>query len=118
MNQPATLSGVVKAFWIAIAIAVLAITLWGFDGKPNSDIGVFLAWSMLVLAVPSSFVVALVFSGIAMAADRFFSVVIPTTYVSLALTWACFAVVGYWQWFVLLPWIRRKWAGGAPKQVG
>lgn len=100
---------IVKAAWIAIAVVALLITLYGFDGKPNSDIGVFLAWSTLVLAFPSSLLISLIFMGISIAAEKFNAGEIAMNYLALSVTWACFIAVGYWQWFVLLPWLWRKW---------
>jgi hypothetical protein len=100
---------IVKAAWIGIAVVALLITLYAFDGKPNSDIGVFLAWFTLVLAFPISWLVALLFTGVAIATEKFFSAVIPTSYVWLLVSWACFIAAGYWQWFMLLPWLWRKW---------
>lgn len=115
--MPAMLPKLAKAIWVTLAVVVLLVTLYGFDGKPNSDIEVFLVWSMLALAFPSSLLVAGVLAGISIAAERFFSTVIPTSYWWIGITWLCFFVVGYLQWFVLLPWLWRKWksrgAGGS-----
>ena len=104
---------VTRAIWVVLTVAVLLVTLYGFDGKPNSDIGIFLAWSMLGLAFPSSLLVALVLSGLSIASENFFSV-IPTSYPMLSLTWACFFAAGYWQWFVFVPWLWRKWKTRRP----
>lgn len=107
--MPTMLFKFAKAIWITLGVIVLFVTLYRFDGKPNSDIGVFLAWSMLALAFPSSLLVAGAFTGISIAAESFFSTVIPTSYWWIAITWLCFFVVGYLQWFVLLPWLWHKW---------
>jgi len=42
--------GIAKAAWIGIAIVALLVTLYGFDGKTNSEIWIVLTWSMLVLS--------------------------------------------------------------------
>lgn len=101
--------GIAKAAWIGVAVIALLITLYAFDGKPNSDIGIFLAWFTLVLAFPISLLVALLFTGVAIAAEKLFSAVIPESYLMLSVSWICFIAAGYWQWFVLLPWLWRKW---------
>lgn len=106
---PTLLLKIVKAVWIALAGIVLFVSLYGFNGKPNSDIGIFFAWTMLILAFPSSLLVALLFTGVAIAAEKLFSAVIPESYLMLSVSWACFVAAGYWQWFVLLPWLWRKW---------
>jgi hypothetical protein len=98
-----------KAVWIGLAMIVLVVALYGFDGKPNSDIGVFLLWSMLILAFPASVIVALVLTGISLLVEKLFSTVIPTSYWWIVTSWICFFAAGYVQWFVLLPWLWRKW---------
>jgi hypothetical protein len=105
----ATLFKAARAIWTILALAVLAVTLYGFDGKPNSDIDIVLMWSMLTLAFPMSLLVALIFTGVSILSESVFSTVIPVSYASIAITWLCFFVAGYWQWFVLLPWLWRKW---------
>jgi hypothetical protein len=99
----------IRAVWVVLSVMVLVVSLYRFDGKPNSDIEVFLAWSMLVLSFPSSLLIALLLSGTAIVAEALFSTVIPSHYWSIFISWICFFVVGYWQWFVLLPWLWRKW---------
>ena len=100
---------VIRAIWILLAVIVLFMTLYSFDGKPNSDIGIFLAGSMLTLAFPISFLVVLLFVGVSIAVEQLFSVVSQTSYLSILVSWACLFTAGYWQWFVLLPWLWRKW---------
>lgn len=107
--MPTMLPKLAKATWITLAVIALLVTLYGFDGKANSDIGVFLAWSMLALAFPSSLLVAAVFAGMSIAAEKWFATVIPTSYWWIGVTWAGFFVAGYLQWFVLVPWMWRKW---------
>jgi hypothetical protein len=96
---------VIKVIWIALALIVLCVTLYAFDNKPNSDIWIFLTWSMLILSFPASLLVSLVH----MALGAGFSVAVETSRPSLSVEWAAYFVLGYWQWFVLLPWIWRKW---------
>ena len=81
-----------KAIWITLTVLVLFVSLYGFDGKPNSDIGIFFTWSMLILAFPSSLLVALFFAGLSIAVEELFSAVIPTSYWSLSVGWVCFLV--------------------------
>jgi hypothetical protein len=106
----------IKTVWIVITVIVLGISLYGFDGKPNSDIGVVLAWSMLTLAFPVSLLVALAFTGISLVTEQMVGV-ISTSYWWIAITWLCFFVAGYWQWFVLLPWLWRKWKGRGTREL-
>ena len=93
-----------RIFWIVLIGVILLITLYGFDGRPNSDIGVVLAWTGLFLSFPSGLLVPLTH----VILYEIFSVGLATSYVSLTFDWAGFAVLGYMQWFVFLPWLVKK----------
>jgi len=98
-----------KALWTMLAVIVLAVALYGYNGKPDSDIGIFLIWSMLILAFPSSVIVALLLTGLSIVTEKLFSKTIPTSYWWIVVTWLCFFAAGYWQWFVLSRRLWRKW---------
>jgi len=93
----------VKFGWIIATVIVIFVTIYLFDGGQNSDIDVFLIWSMLVLSFPGSIVCALIFSGVAYVLYQAAAITVPTTYFSIILLWAVFFLMGYWQWFVLGP---------------
>lgn len=95
---------IIKALWIGATVLVLAFTLYAFDGKSNSDIWIFLTWLMLILSFP----VALVVSLVHMVLGVVFSITIKTSYLSLALEWAGYFVLGYLQWFKLVPHFLSK----------
>lgn len=92
-----------KIAWIAVSVTVLFVTIYFFDGKENSDIGVFLAWSMLALSFPVGIACALFFSGIAYLLYQAAEVTVTTSYWTLSLSWAVLFIAGYWQWFILAP---------------
>ncbi len=98
---------IIKALWIGATVLVIAITLYAFDGTSDSDIGIFFAWCMLALAFPGGLLIPLVhvvlYDGL--------SIMVMTSYLSFVLDWAGFFVLGYLQWFMLLPWLWRKWKG-------
>ena len=89
---------VLKALWIGATVFVLAVTLYAFDGKPNSDIWIFLTWLMLILSFPAGLVGSLVYSVLG----------VNFSYLSLALMWAGYFVLGYLQWFKLVPYLIAK----------
>lgn len=99
---------VLKVVWLALSLMVLAVTLYFFDGKPNSDVAVFLYWAMFILAFPISWVVYLIYAGILYALYELFSWTFPESYGGLFLDWLLFAVAGYLQWFKLLPLLIGK----------
>lgn len=94
---------IIKASWFIATLSVLFVTLYAFDGKPNSDIWIFLTWIMLILSFPASLVISLVHIALG-----HFSVTIDTTYISLTFEWAVYFTLGYVQWFKLLPYIVHK----------
>jgi len=95
---------IIIALWAGATVLVLAITLYAFDGTSNSDIGIFFGWCMLALSFPGSLLIPLVH----VALYDGLSIMIETSYLSLVLDWLGFFVIGYVQWFVLLPWLWRK----------
>ena len=101
----------VKLGWIAVSVTVLLVALYLFNGQPNSDIDVFLIWSMLVLSFPSSVVCAFIFTGGAYVLYQTTEMTVATTYLSILFIWAVFFSVGYWQWFVLIPDLVSKFRG-------
>lgn len=98
---------IAKGLWIGTCVTLLFVTLYGFDGKSDSDIAILLAWYGLLLSFPGGLLVSLVHS---ILYDGF-SIVVETSYLSLALDWLGFFVIGYLQWFKFLPWLVRKWRG-------
>jgi hypothetical protein len=86
---------------------VLAVTLYTFEGKPDNDIGIFFAWCMLFLSSPGGLLVSLAH----VALYEFLSVTIETSYLSFLLDWIGFFVLGYLQWFKLLPYVIGKLRG-------
>ena len=110
-------ANVVRALWIAASLFVLVVTIYFYDGKPLSDIWIFLTWLMLILSFPAGLVVSVAHYALGST----FSITVETSYLSLALEWLVYFVLGYLQWFVLLPWLWRKWkarrANGAVSSV-
>lgn len=98
----------IKWIWLGSAVVVLVLTLYFYDGKPNSDVDLLLAYGMLVLAFPISLLLAIVGGAIGQLGYSSFGYVAETSYWSIALSWLCFLVAGYWQWFMLAPWLIGK----------
>lgn len=97
-----------KWLWIACSVAVLVLVLYSYDGKPNSDADVLLAYGMMTLAFPLSLILSTIVGAVGYVAYSMNGYVMHTNYWSIALTWVCFFAIGYWQWFKLLPWIIRR----------
>lgn len=111
---------IMKVVWVGFTLLILLVTLYAFDDKPNSDIDIFLSWSMLVLSFPAGLIFALLFTGISILLGKYFSMVIYTTYLYLGLSWLILFVLGYLQWFKLMPYLvgrlcELKRRDGRPK---
>ena len=90
---------IIKALWIGATVFVLFVTLYAYDDKPFSDIWIFLTWFMLILSFPAGLVVSAVHYALAAG----FLITIKTSYLSLALEWSAYFILGYFQWFKLVP---------------
>ena len=99
-KAPVTLK-IFRPLWIGVTAFVLLTTLYAFDGKPESDIGIFFAWYMLFLSFPVGMLVPLIHVGL----DELFSIIVQQSYLSIALDWAGFVILGYLQWFILMPYL-------------
>lgn len=101
-----------KVVWILCSVAVLAVTLSRYAPGPANDIGIFLVYGMLLLAFPISLLVAGLFSAMSLLQEPLgvpLLDAIGSNYVGFSVMWLAFLVAGYLQWFVLLPWLWRKW---------
>ena len=94
-----------KYLWILASLVVLFVTLSIFDGATNSDIAIFLIFSMATLSAPVGYIIMIVYGYIAM----FFGVTGEVSYLYLSLVWGVLFASGYVQWFVIFPWLWRRW---------
>lgn len=99
---------VLQGLWCVSALFVLAIVLWFFDGRPNSDVDEVLAIGMLALSFPLGVAVAAIVGAAGRLLASGYGLILSVSYVSIVVTWVVFFAVGYWQWFVGVPWILRK----------
>jgi hypothetical protein len=99
----------VRIAWVAICIIALLNARKGYRGISDWQMEEGLAFQMLVLSFPSSFVVAV---GLALTGAMLglFGLALPSSSkVGMTATWFLFIVAGYVQWFVLLPkFLKRR----------
>lgn len=100
---------IIKYLWLLCAVIVLLVVLYNYDGAPNSDVDVFLAYGMLAISFPVGLLITVLASGMGYLAYVRYGYVIPVSYWSISITWFCFVSAGYWQWFVLVPGLWRRW---------
>jgi hypothetical protein len=94
------------ALWATACAAVLIFTLEMWEPGANSDVGVVFAWSMVLLSFPAGLVVP---GCIALFATFFGQPALDAALSGTAAfvaVWAAFVLVGYVQWFLLVP---RVW---------
>ena len=106
------LTKVLKILWVSCSVAVLIATLARYTPDSSSDIGIFLVYGMLLLAFPISLLVAALFASLALLQERIgvpLLNLVSSNDVGLFVLWLVFFGAGYIQWFVLLPWLFRKW---------
>ena len=110
-----------KWLWVLGAFLALLVSLAVYDGKPNSDADLLLGYAMLTLSFPLSLVLAAALSLLGHIAYATTGYVFTTSYASIAVSWLVFFIAGYMQWFLLMPWLWRKWkarqTGGAASSV-
>ena len=91
--------------YLVACLAVLAFAIWGRDLR---DTDIVVAYAMLLLSFPSSCVVAMAFGAISSVLESVFGFVVPGGITNNVVAILAFAVVGYAQWFILVPWLYRK----------
>src|SRR5574340_844211 len=95
-----------KQVWVAVAVmALLAAIMFASRSAPDAVKGAetVLAYVLLILAFPVALLVPFVLIGLALLWPGGGSIL------GLGGMWLVFFVAGYVQWFILLPWLWRKW---------
>jgi len=107
------LSLTLRALWIAFAVVLLVLSLYLYDGQPNSDADELLVVGMLALCAPIGAAVATAIGVLLALAGVFFNFKMGTSYWSMVVEWTVLAAAGYWQWFIVLPRLLAKGNGSA-----
>jgi len=102
------LKKIFKGVWVFLCVLVFCVTITHYDGTPNSDVEIFLMYSMLVFSFPSGFIFVLLLSCVNWLFYHFFNIVIKTSYAELTVNWIGFFVLGYFQWFIAIPYLLRR----------
>lgn len=94
--------------WLVVNVLIFAWTIVGYhaqvDLQLKDEILLRHGLVMLLLTLPTGFALTALVSSIASLMSAQAVGVAGALLVSLI----C-AIAGYWQWFVLLPWLWRKW---------
>ena len=99
---------VLLAAWLLACLGVVIVTEYAYS--PESDIGQFFIGAMLLLTFPSGLLIVGAVALVAQSHSMLGNVLdlVPPR-LAFALIWLGMVGLGYAQWFVLLPWLGRKW---------
>lgn len=94
-----------RFMWVVVALLCLGLTLFiaGLDHPDaEKDAGTILVLAMTILSAPLGFIG---FPAGGLLANLFSH----HQSVAIVSTWLVLTALGYLQWFVLVPWLWRKW---------
>jgi hypothetical protein len=97
---------VLKALWLLACVSVLAHTLI-HHGLEHRDAGVALFLTMLALSFPSGWLSLVMLKLLEML--NLFDISKATELQTILIAWITLFVLGYLQWFVIVPAIVRWW---------
>jgi len=98
-----------RTIWLATCLTALVYAYKGYQGSSDWKLEEGLAFEMMALSFPASFLVvaALVLVG---AGLGLFGVALPaSSRPEMTATWFLLVVAGYFQWFVVVPRLLRRW---------
>jgi hypothetical protein len=95
--------------WLATCLTAVVFANKGYQGPSDWKLEEGLAFEMMALSFPSSFLVvaAVILAGIGL---RIFGRALPASSRSeMTATWLLFVAAGYVQWFVVVPRLLARW---------
>jgi hypothetical protein len=98
-----------RIVWLGICLASFVYAYKGYQGSSDWKMEEGLAFEMMVLSFPASFLIAagLTLTG---AGFGFLGLALPSSSKpEMTATWLLFEVAGYVQWFVVVPRLSRRW---------
>jgi hypothetical protein len=93
--------------WLA-ACAALLVYAFSQRNVHEPDIGITFTLTMITLTFPIGYVLAALAGYIFLFLYKSLGIVNPGSFWADAIAWIVFVVVGYFQWFVFIPWLYRK----------
>ncbi len=89
----------IRTTWVAVCVLLLIASLLTYNRTTNRDNDIFLYLAMMGLSFPAGYLVPVAYS--------FFPAHRYMPQLEMALLWMGWFVVGYVQWFVLVPRVVR-----------
>ena len=106
---PKSTAGKVAA--ITYLVACAAVLAFAIAGREIRDTDIVVAYAMLLLSFPAGYVVAALFGGVGYVLHEALGIIVPGGLANNVVAVVAFAVVGYAQWFIAVPWVYRKVKG-------
>jgi len=100
------LGRVLCVLWLAACATLLLDALWERNTMPDTDI-VF-ALSMITLTFPIGYGLGTLAGFAFLFLYKHWGIVVPGGFLANAISWIILVLAGYFQWFVLIPWLYRK----------
>lgn len=97
----------IVTIWLLACAMIFLATIYLYDPQTGKDIVPVFLWAMIFLTFPSGILTASFSALLVMGADSEFLLPISST-VGLSALWFAFVLIGYVQWFFLIPWLWRK----------
>lgn len=102
------LSVIKLSFWLVICSAILCIPLFDMH---NEEAHIYYGLLILGITFPSGYLYAISIAFIGFSLDKCCGISLPSNELMLIPVWIGFVIVGYIQWFILIPWIFKKLKG-------
>jgi len=103
---PSSLVGkILASIWIAACAGVL---IFAFVNRDIKDTDVVVLSAMLFLTLPTGMAFIGIVSLIAMTLDSILGVTLPGGFIENLVVWVPMTILGYVQWFLLLPAMFRR----------
>ena len=92
--------------WLAACLAVL---LFAFIQRNVHDTDIAFGYFMLFLTFPVGVGVAAIAGVTFKVLYDLSGIVVPGGFVPNLVTWVVLVLAGYFQWFIAVPWLCRRW---------
>jgi hypothetical protein len=96
--------------WSTACLAVIGLTLLGYEPGPKADAGEFFLWAMLALTFPAGLLAVVAFAGVVAINEgsQWDMLALVPNSAGFALLWAALVLAGYMQWFKVFPALLKK----------
>lgn len=93
-----------RVAWTLLSVAIAGYFIGAYDETTNRDAAIVLAYALMTLGFPLSFIATFVIAGIAMFADKLLGIkILADGRLGMVEASLLLIAAGYVQWFVLLP---------------